>query len=81
MAEYKISNSNGMAGGVWLRSYETRAEAAAAIAKAFGWDEAVLSPSWSDDEDRSCWSAYETRTDCDADDTGANAPTITRVAS
>ncbi|UOF77332.1 hypothetical protein [Caudoviricetes sp.] len=76
---YKISNSNGMSGGVWGRVYESRESAAAAIAQAFGWAESVLSPSWSDDEENKCWSAYETQEECDADDNGAMAPTITRV--
>jgi len=75
---YKITNSNGMSGGVWSRVYGSRKAAAAAIAEAFGWDEAVLSPSWSDDEDNSCWSVYETQEECDADETGAHAPCITR---
>ena len=75
---YSITNSNGMSGGVWGRKYDSRKAAAAAIAEAFGWDEVVLSPSWSDDEENSCWSAYETQDECDADETGAQAPCITR---
>lgn len=79
MNTYHISNSNGMGGGVWAREYDSRKAAAAAIAEAFGWDDAVLSPSWDDDDGNRCWCAYETREECDADDTGADAPCITRV--
>lgn len=75
---YKITNSNGMSGGVWSRTYDSRKAAARAIAQAYGWDEVVLSPSWEDDEGNACWSAYETRDECDADETGADAPCITR---
>ncbi len=64
---YKITNSNGMSGGVWSRGYDSRDDAASAIAGAMGWDDVVLSHSWGDDEEA-----------CDADDTGAMAPTITR---
>jgi hypothetical protein len=82
MATYTISNSNGMSGGVWSRKYDSRKAAKAAIAEAFGWDEAVLSPSWAHSTDGSdtltCWSAYATQEDCDADETGAHAPCITR---
>lgn len=78
MSTYTISNSNGMAGGVWSRTYESRKEARAAIAEAYGWDEVVLSPSWEDDDGLTCWSAYETQDECDADETGAQAPCITR---
>ena len=77
---YEISNCNGMSGGVWSEAHDSRDDAATAIATAFGWDESVLSPSWTDDEEQTCWSVYETQEACDADETGAHAPTITRVA-
>lgn len=78
-ATYKITNSNGMSGGVWSRSHESRDDAASAIAQAMGWDDAVLSPSWDDDDGNRCWSVYATQEECDDDQTGAMAPCITRV--
>lgn len=79
---YSISNSNGQSGGAWSRMYGTRRAAQRAIAEAFGWTEAVLSPSWAHTTDGNdtltCWSAYSTQEECDADETGAHAPTITR---
>ena len=51
-------------------------------AQTLGWDEAVLSPSWAHSTDGNdtltCWLAYSTQEECDADETGAHAPTITR---
>lgn len=82
MSKYTISNSNGMSGGVWARKYGTRKAARDAIAEAYGWDTVVLSPSWAHSTDGSdtltCWSAYATQEECDADETGAHAPCITR---
>lgn len=82
MATYKISNSNGKSGGVWSRSYSTRGEAARAIADGMGWDDVVLSHSFTSDgddgEDLTAWCAYETQEECDADQDGARAPCVTR---
>ncbi len=79
---YTITNCNGMSGGVWARAYETRNAARDAIAEAYGWAEAVLSPPWEQTTDGSdtllCWSAYSTQEECDADQIGAHAPWIAR---
>ena len=79
MNTYSISNSNGMGGGVWGRKYDSRRDAKEAIAEAYGWDDVVLSPSWEDGDGLTCWSVYETQEECDADETGADAPCITRL--
>lgn len=82
---YSIKNSNGLSGGDWNRQYNTREQAAAAIAKAYGWDAAAVAigPKMIDEigddgEEEIAWCVYESQEDCDADDTGAHAPRIVR---
>lgn len=82
---YSIKNCNGKSGGDWNRQYNTREQAAAAIAKAYGWDVAAVAigPKMIDEigddgEEEIAWCVYESQEDCDADDTGAHAPRIVR---
>lgn len=82
---YSIKNSNGLSGGDWSRLYNTREQAAAAIARAYGWDAAAVAigPEMIDEvgddgEEEIAWCVYESQEDCDSDDTGAHAPRIVR---
>jgi hypothetical protein len=84
LTTYKISNSNGLSGVAWDHDYETQDEAAEAIRTAYGWDEVVLSDSYSVGNDygtgdADAVSAYETQEECDADQDGAHAPRIVEI--
>ena len=81
---YRIENSNGLNGPVWSSEYATQDRAAEAIRCAYGWDEVVLSDTYSmgDDYgtgDASAVSAYQSQADCDADPDGAHAPRIVEI--
>lgn len=75
---YTIHNTNGTSGGPWTRLYATRDAAADALRQAMGWDAIVLSGSYDDTRGNATWHAYESQDECDADETGALAPCITR---
>lgn len=74
---YQISTTDGRE---WTDTYETRQQAAAAIAQAYGWESPVISESYAvGDGNQSAVSVYETQEECDADDEGAYAPRITGI--
>lgn len=73
---YEISNANGMTGRAWTSTYDTQGDAAEALREAMGWSAIILSDAYATDRGDAV-SAYETQSECDADQDGARAPRIT----
>lgn len=78
---YRIENSNGLTGGAWSQTYETREEAGEALRQAMGWTGLVFSPAFTASESSTGYEAYETQAECDAlDDGDPYAPRVIKTS-
>lgn len=87
-ARYRIATPDGRlrasAGAATLKTYATREEAVDAVRRAYGWDEAHVSPDFATSErdeegaarEVSAVCVYETAEERDADEEGAHAPRV-----
>ncbi len=77
---YTIGNSNGRTGGAWNTEYTSVASAAAAIMRAYAWDDAVSGPWFQSrhNADAEFCHVAESQADIDRDENG-ESPWITRT--